>query len=81
MQTPIGSGSWQGEARRVRAQGKTSAEIAALLDKAPSIIREALGGTPRPPIAGHIRSRSTRAWSTLVDRRLTTPFRLSSVWP
>ena len=48
MQTPI---DWQAEARRMRAQGKTSAEIAMALGQAPSTVRTALLGTPRssPP--------------------------------
>ena len=40
---------WQAEARRMRAQGKASDEIAALLSKPPSAVREVLRGTPRPP--------------------------------
>jgi hypothetical protein len=45
MQTPI---SWQAEARRMRAQGKASGEIAALLGKTGSAVREVLRGTRRP---------------------------------
>ena len=46
METPI---DWQAEARRMRAQGKTSDEIAALLGQAVPTVREVLRGTPRPP--------------------------------
>ena len=51
MGTPIssGSGSWQAEARRMRAQGKASDEIAALIGKTVSAVRAVLRGTPRPP--------------------------------
>jgi hypothetical protein len=40
--------NWQAEARRLRAQGKTADEIAALLQQDPSAVREALRGTPSP---------------------------------
>ena len=46
MQTPIG---WDAAARRMRSQGKTVHEIAALLGQAPSAVRNALRGTRRPP--------------------------------
>ena len=46
METPTG---WDAEARRMRAQGKTSAEIAALLQQSPSAVREVLRGTRRLP--------------------------------
>ncbi len=56
MQTPIGSGSfasasesWDAEARKLRAQGKTADEIAAQLGQARSTVLDALRGTPRPP--------------------------------
>jgi transposase len=48
METPI---SWQAEARRLRATGKTSAEIAAKLGKSLSTVKEALRGTRRTPLA------------------------------
>jgi hypothetical protein len=46
IEPPIG---WDAEAGRLRAQGKTSAEIAALTGKDASAVREVLRGTPRPP--------------------------------
>jgi transcriptional regulator with XRE-family HTH domain len=46
METPI---VWQAEARRMRARGKSSDEIAAQLGKTVSTIREVLRGTRRPP--------------------------------
>lgn len=46
MQDPI---AWDAEARKLRATGKTAAEIAALIGKEPSAIKEVLRGTPRPP--------------------------------
>ena len=46
METPI---DWQAEARRLRAKGKTSAEIAALLDQTVAAVREALRWSRREP--------------------------------
>jgi hypothetical protein len=48
MQTPIDSGDWQAEARRLRAQGHDASAIATALGKTSSAIREALKGAPRP---------------------------------
>jgi hypothetical protein len=78
METPI---NWQGEARKMRAQGKSSDEIAAQLGKARSTVIEALRGTPRPPpAAGDARSLGagraedtvahvTRTPRTILDRQ------------
>ncbi len=66
METPIGSGSWDAEARRLRAKGKTSAEIAALLQQDPSAVREALRWNRRddpPAVFG--------AGATLVEPHVT----------
>ena len=54
MKTPIYSssrGSWQAEARRMRAQGKAADEIAALIGQTAAAVREALRGTRRTPLA------------------------------
>ena len=48
MQTPI---NWQGEARKMRAQGKSSDEIAMALGQTPEAVREALRGTRRTRLA------------------------------
>jgi hypothetical protein len=48
MEPPV---DWQAEVRRLRAQGKSSDEIAMALDKSPSAVREALRGTRRTPLA------------------------------
>jgi hypothetical protein len=66
MQTPI---DWQAEARRMRAQGKTSVEIAALLGEAPSAVREALRGTRLPAAAGDD-AKPLGAGATLIERRV-----------
>jgi hypothetical protein len=42
---------WQAEARRLRAKGMASAEIAALVGKAVPEVREALRGTRRTRLA------------------------------
>jgi hypothetical protein len=63
METPI---SWQAEARRMRAQGKASDEIAALLSKPPSAVREVLRGTRQLATAGDD-ARSLGAGAKLVE--------------
>ena len=49
METQVGSSSWQAEARKLRAQGKATDEIAALIGQPRSDVRTALRGMPRPP--------------------------------
>ena len=44
METPI---DWQGEARKMRAQGKSSDEIAALVGQTVPAVRDVLRGTRR----------------------------------
>jgi hypothetical protein len=46
MKAPI---DWQAQARQLRAKGKSSDEIAVVLHQGPSVVREVLKGTPRPP--------------------------------
>jgi hypothetical protein len=46
MKAPI---DWQARARQLRAQGKSSDEIAVLLHQGPTVVREVLKGTPRSP--------------------------------
>ena len=48
MQTPIG---WDAAARRMRAQGKASDEIAMALGQTVAAVRVALRGTRRTPLA------------------------------
>jgi predicted transcriptional regulator len=63
METPI---DWQAEARRMRARGRTSDEIAAQLGKTVSTIREVLRGTRQLATAGDD-ARSLGAGAKLVE--------------